>query len=56
MIMQVKNEGRKNMERELISVIDNAKNNLEANTNAEELETSKLNFYKAVDRHEYDVN
>ena len=52
--MQVKNEGRKNMEREVISAIDDAKNNLEAN--AEELETSKLNFYKAVDLHEYDVN
>ena len=54
--MQVKNEGRKNMERKVISALGDAEEYLEADSKAGELETAKLDFYKAIELQKHKLN
>ena len=49
--MQVKNEGRKNMERKVISALGDAEEYLEADSIR-----AKLDFYKAIELQKHKLN
>lgn len=55
MFMQIKNEARKNTEREVEGALNDAELNLIEDTIFKEREKAKSRFYNAIERTKYDV-